>query len=467
MKVLIVSAWRDRFRGDERARRFPSLSAIHLAALCPSGIEVAVRHEHAHAVDPEDVDADLVAITATTGGSGRMYELADRLRARGHAVILGGTHASLCPEEASAHADAVAVGEAERSFPRMLADFERGALRGLYRQDAGLSLAGLPVPRYDLLEETFQFRCFVQATRGCPFDCTFCTLKQLDRGFRARPVGEVVRDIEACEGRTWLQRKMVWFWDDNLTADRAYARRLFAALRPLRRWWWTQASIDVAQDPDLLRLAAASGCLAVFVGLESFSASNLLQVRKGSNKVADYRRAIRAFHDAGIAVQAGIIVGLDDDTPETIRLIPEAVQEIGVDLAFLNMLTPFPATPLRSELAAAGRLLDHPWSQHDAAHVTHRPARMTPHELEQAYWAAYADLHSPRRAVRRLVGSTATRRLPAFLLNGYADGLMAFENLVQPDGPYAAESLAIGSQVSTQERPFGNLPSREASAPES
>ncbi len=464
--MLIVSAWQDRFRGDERARRFPSLSAIHLAALCPSGIEVAVRHEHARAVDPEDVDADLVAITATTGGSGRMYELADRLRARGHAVILGGTHASLCPEEASAHADAVAVGDAELSFPRMLADFERGALRGIYRQAAGLPLSGLPTPRYDLLEESFQFRCFVQATRGCPFDCTFCTLKQLDRGFRARPVEEVVRDIEACDGRSWLQRKMVWFWDDNLTADRAYARRLFAALRPLRRWWWTQASIDVAQDADLLRLAAASGCLAVFVGLESFSASNLLQVRKGTNKVADYRRAVRAFHDAGIAVQAGIIVGLDDDTPETIRLIPEAVQEIGVDLAFLNMVTPFPATPLRNELAAAGRLLDRPWPQHDAAHVTHRPARMTPHELERAYWAAYSDLHSPRRAARRLVGAAATRRLPAFLLNGYADGLMSFENVLRPDGPHAGDAPAAGSPDLTKERPVGTLPSREASAPE-
>jgi radical SAM superfamily enzyme YgiQ (UPF0313 family) len=466
VKVLIVSAWQDRFRGDERARRFPSLSAIHLAALCPNGVTVEVRHEHARAVDPEDVDADLVAITATTGGSGRMYELADRLRARGHSVILGGTHASLCPEEASAHADAVAVGDAELSFPRMLADFERGALRGIYRQEAGLPLSGLPTPRYDLLEESFRFRCFVQATRGCPFDCTFCTLKQLDRGFRARPVDEVVRDIEACDGRTWLQRKMVWFWDDNLTADRAYARRLFAALRPLRRWWWTQASIDVAQDADLLRLAAESGCLAVFVGLESFSASNLLQVRKGPNKVADYRRAIRAFHDAGIAVQAGIIVGLDDDTPETIRLIPEAVQALGVDLAFLNLVTPFPATPLRRELAAAGRLLDRPWSQHDAAHVTHRPARMTPGELERAYWAAYADLHSPRRAVQRLVGCTATRRLPAFLLNGYADGLMAFENLFRPDGPLAGESPEAESRDTTHECPASSRLHAEASAPE-
>jgi len=199
MKVLIVSAWRDRYQGDERARPFPSLSAIHLAALCPPGVEVEVRHEQMRAVDPETVTADLVAITATTGGSGRMYELADALRARGHAVVLGGPHVSLCPGEALLHADAVAGGEAEVSFPRMLEDFAQGTLGGSYRQEAGLPLAGLPVPRYDLLEDGFLFRCFVQATRGCPFNCNFCSLKGIDHGFRVRPVQEVIRDIQACK----------------------------------------------------------------------------------------------------------------------------------------------------------------------------------------------------------------------------------------------------------------------------
>ena len=442
-----MSAWRDRFSGDERARGFPSLSAIHLAALCPPGVDVTVHHEHVRPLVPSAVDADLVAITSTTGGSGRMYELADALRARGHAVILGGTHASLLPGEALAHADAVAVGEAERSFPRMLADFQRRRLGGVYRQEENLPLAGLPVPRYDLLEDEFRFRCFVQATRGCPHRCSFCTLKQLDHHFRTRPVREVIRDIEACEGRTWLQRKMVWFWDDNLTGDRDHARALFEALRPLRRWWWTQASIDVAQDRGLLRAAAASGCLAMFVGVESFSARNLLAVRKRQNRVEDYRRAVRTFHEAGIAVQAGIIVGLDDDTPESIRSIPEAVAEIGVDLAFLNVLTPFPATPLRDDLAASGRLLERPWSHHDAAHVTHRPARMTPAALEAAYWSAYADLHSPGRALRRVLRTAGTRRLPSMLLNGWADGLMALENLLHPDHLVPGEALDPGTPV--------------------
>ncbi len=436
MKVLIVSAWQDRFRGDERTRQFPSLSAVHLAALCPPHVEVSVCHEQIRPLDPDAADADLVAITATTGSSVRMYQLADRLRARGVAVILGGPHVSLVPQEALDHADAVAVGDAEISFPRMIRDFERRALRGIYAQPAGLPLDDLPIPRYDLLEEEFIFRRFVQATRGCPFHCTFCTLKSLDPGFRMRPVEHVIRDIEACEGKTWLQRKFVWFWDDNLTGNHAYARALFEKLLPLKKWWWTQTSIDMSRDPELLRLASRSGCLAVFIGLESFSAANLLQVKKGQNKVAEYRAAVRAFHDAGIAVQAGVIVGLDDDTPETLRLVPEAIQEIGIDLAFLNVLTPFPATPLRAQLEVEGRLLAGGWDTHDAAHVNHVPKKMTPGELEDVYWEIYRDLFSPRRSARRFLSGTRTSKLPALLLNGYVDGLMSVQNAIRPDRPF-------------------------------
>ncbi len=442
MRLLIVSAWQDRFHGDERMRDLPSLSAVHLAALCPPHVDVRVHHEQIRPVDPEAVDADLVAITATTGGAVRMYALADRLRERGAKVILGGPHASLLPQEALRHADAVAVGEAELSFPRMIRDLERGALGGVYTQPPLLPLDDLPVPRYDLLEDAFRFRCFVQATRGCPHRCTFCTLKTLDAGYRMRPVERVLRDIEACEGRTWLQRKFVWFWDDNLAGNRAYAAELFRRLRPLRRWWWTQASIDMARDRELLRLAAASGCLAVFVGIESFSAQNLAQVRKSQNKVAEYREAVRAFHDAGIAVQAGVIVGLDGDTPQTLRDLPDAIRDLGIDLAFLNVLTPFPTTALRAELAAQGRLLERPWSHHDASHVTHVPATMTPAELEAVYWEIYRRLHSPRRAARRIVGGLRSARLPAVVLSGWVDALMSIQNALRPDRLFDGDRVA-------------------------
>jgi radical SAM superfamily enzyme YgiQ (UPF0313 family) len=400
-------------------------------------------------VDPEGCDADLVAITATTGSALRMYQLADRLRARGASVILGGPHVSLVPEEALGHADAVAVGDAELSFPRMIRDFERHALRGVYTQPAGLPLDDLPVPRYDLFEDEFIFRRYVQATRGCPHGCTFCALKSIDSGYRVRPVEKVIRDIEACEGRTWLQRKFIWFWDDNLAGNRAYARELFERLRPLRKWWWTQASIDMARDPELLRAASRSGCLAVFIGLESFSAANLLQVKKGQNRVSEYRSAVKAFHDAGIAVQAGVIVGMDDDTPESLRAIPDAIAEIGIDLAFLNVLTPFPSTGLRDGLEREGRLLGRRWDRHDAAHVNHVPRHMTPQQLEDVYWEIYHDLFSPRRTARRILASARTAKLPALLLDGVVDARMSLQNLIRPDGPTEPCVLATASSNAT------------------
>jgi radical SAM superfamily enzyme YgiQ (UPF0313 family) len=436
MKVLIVSAWHDRYAGDERARAFPSLSAIHLAALCPPHIEVEVWHDQIKPLDPATVEADLVALTSTTGSSGRMYELADQLREKGIAVVLGGPHVTLVPSEALAHADAVAIGYGELSFPEMLQHFEHGRLERVYRQPEGLSLSGLPVPRYDLLEEGFLFRCFVQATRGCPFRCTFCTLKALDPNFRMRPVNEVVRDIESCEGRNWLQRKFVWFWDDNLTASPSYARELFAKLRPLRKWWWAQCSIDAARDKELLRLAAASGCLAVFVGIETFSEENLIRVRKKQNKVERYRRAVQAFHDAGIAVHAGLVVGLDGDTEASLRRIPEAVRELGVDLPFVNLLTPFPQTPLRSQLASEERLRGSGWEDHNGAAVAFLPRWMTPEELERTYWDVHHKLYSLRQTTRRTWGSIGNINLCGFAMNTCANALFSIQNLLRPDHPW-------------------------------
>jgi radical SAM superfamily enzyme YgiQ (UPF0313 family) len=436
MRIMIVSAWRDRYAGDERARAFPSLSAIHLAALCPSHVEVVVRHDQIAPVDPERVDADLVAITSTTGSSGRMYALADRLRERGIAVILGGPHVTLVPEEALRHADAVAIGYGEVAFPEMLRDFENGRLRRVYRQSDGLPLSGFPAPRYDLLEDGFLFRCFVQATRGCPFTCSFCTLKSLDEHFRVRPVAEVIRDIQSCEGRNWLQRKMVWFWDDNLMADVAYARELFTALHPLRRWWWTQCSIEAARDPDLLSLAARSGCLAVFIGIETFSQESLTRIRKRQNKVEQYRAAVKAFHDAGIAVHAGLIVGLDEDTPSSLRRIPEAVRELGIDLAFVNLLTPFPGTLLRAQMEAAGRLLDCGWERHNGAAVAFVPRWMTVDELERTYWEVHHELYATAQTSRRVLRSARNGNLRGFALNAYVNAIFWIQNLLSPDRPW-------------------------------
>jgi len=375
-----------------------------------------------------------------------MYELADRFRARGITVVLGGVHVSLLPEEALRHADAIAVGDAEESFPNMLRDFEHGRLHKIYRQYERLSLAGLPIPRYDLFEDEFPFRCLVQATRGCPFRCKFCALKAIDKHFRVRPPGEVIRDIQACQGGSWLGKKLVLFWDDNLTANRDYARDLFQRMIPLRKWWWSQFSIDVATDHELLRLAAKSGCKGAFVGMESFSASNLLQVGKRHNHVEQYREAVKSFHNAGIAVHAGIIVGLDHDDAESIRHIPEAVADLGIDLPFINLLTPFPSTPLYLEMERDGRLWDCGWELHDGAHVTFDPRLISAEALDKAFWKTHRSFYSMRSTLRRLMRMPMQIGPAASLVNGYVLLRMMAENMLHPDHPWPEETLAQISQ---------------------
>ena len=249
----------------------------------------------------------------------------------------------------------------------------------------------------------------------------------------------MIHDIAACDGRNWLQRKFVWFWDDNLTGSIGYAKELFQKLRPLRKWWWAQCSIDAAQDPDLLRLAANSGCLAVFIGIETFSADNLLQIRKRQNRVDRYRKAIQAFHNVGIAVHAGIIVGLDSDTEENIRIIPEIVESLGIDLPFLNVLTPFPGTPLHVQIRDEGRLLSFEWEHYNGADVTFFPLGMTPQALENAYWDVHHQFYSIGCTVRRIWNTAWYTRLPSLVLNAYANAFFGIQNLISPDRPYPLE----------------------------
>jgi radical SAM superfamily enzyme YgiQ (UPF0313 family) len=426
MKVLIVSVWEPRFE-SEYATRLPPLTGPLLAALCPPHAEVQLWHEQLRPLDLEvAAGADLVAISAMTGGADRMYWIADQLRVLGVTVVLGGPHVSLLPQEASLHADAVVVGDGDRTFPRLIADFERHALLPLYRDTSSCSLAGLPIPRYDLYED-FPVRCYVQATRGCPFSCSFCAMKGIDRTFRVRPVDEVIRDIEACEGKTWVQDKVVILWDDNLTANRAYAKELFRRLKPLKKWWYSQCSIDVARDPELVRLAAESGCMAVFIGIESFSDQSLDNLAKRHNKVADYQRAIRTLHEHGIGVHAGLVIGIDGDTPATLRKIPQFVDELEIDFPFLNILAPFPGTVIYEQLVAAGRLHgDTSWERYNAGHAVFRPLHMSADELERSFWALRGELYSVNRCLRRIWRSTSTG-LPNFFLSSVVNGNYALD----------------------------------------
>jgi radical SAM superfamily enzyme YgiQ (UPF0313 family) len=243
-------------------------------------------------------------------------------------------------------------------------------------------------------------------------------------------VAEVIRDIQYNRFPHWWQRKVVWFWDDNLTANRRYIKELLRAMIPLKKWWLTQASMDIAKDPELLDLMQRSGCIGVFLGIESFGEESLKSANKRQNKVTYYRECIQALHTRGIAVMAGFIAGFDGDTPQSIVGMAEALYEVGVDVPFLSVLTPYKGTPLYDQLEAEERLLkDRGWQFFNGYNVAFAPRGMSPDELLQAHRHLWRKAFSPAHVLKRLRRSGFKLRLGAWLLSLAMNGFYGMKAL--------------------------------------
>jgi radical SAM superfamily enzyme YgiQ (UPF0313 family) len=243
----------------------------------------------------------------------------------------------------------------------------------------------MPSPRWNLIKGRTYGKGVTIATRGCPFACDYCTIPQMyQRRMRYRPVGEVVDEIKRMPGRALI------FWDDNIGADRAYAKELFTAIAPLKRWWTSQCTADVACDDEFMSLAARSGCKALFLGLETISQASLNFANKRHHRATEYSEVIRRFHAHGIAVQAGVVFGFDHDDRTIFRTTVEFYRSVGLDSATVSVLIPFPNTPLFQRLDAAGRILTRDWSKYNGKKdVVFQPALMSAHELLMGMeWAA-------------------------------------------------------------------------------
>src|SRR5579859_2270942 len=312
----------------------------YLAAFAPPHWTVHHVDEVVSAVDFR-IEADLVAITFHTPTAPHAYALADRFRQRGIPVALGGPHVTLMPDEAQAHADVILVGEAEATWPQFLREFEAGTHRPRYCPPEPPTLEHAPMARKDLFHRRDHTAGVLFATRGCPHRCDFCTLAVMyQSSVRQRPVHSVAAEYGSFSG------KVIILWDDDIASDMKYAKTLFRALAPHRKWWSSQASIQAAYDDEFLDLAARSGCKQLFIGLESISQASVNEVQKRFNRVSEYGRAIERIHSHGIAVQAGIVFGFDHDQPGIFSETLDFLEAAGVQNATFNILTPFPGTPL-------------------------------------------------------------------------------------------------------------------------
>ena len=382
-----------------------------VAALTPPEFEVSLTDENVRAIDFRK-DPDLVGITALTATAQRAYDIADVFRARGVKVILGGIHPSFLPEEASQHADSVVIGEAEGVWPNLLEDFKANKLQRIYRQPERPSLLGLPVPRRDLFAEGAYFVTnTLQTTRGCPYSCAFCSVTSFfGRSYRCRPVEEVLREID-----TFKDRKFIAFVDDNIVGNPRFAKELFRALVPYKIKWAAQASVTIAGDEELLRLAAASGCVDLLIGFESLSPVNLASVGKRTNVVDEYESIIRRVHSHGIAVHGFFIFGLDEDNEDVFKRTVRFAQKMRLETAGFDFLTPYPGTALRESLDKAGRIIARDWSKY-GYEVLYEPKLMSRETLLKGHDWAWREFYSLPSIWKR-VGVARRNLAPLWAVN--------------------------------------------------
>jgi radical SAM superfamily enzyme YgiQ (UPF0313 family) len=377
----------------------PTLALTSFAAATPE--HWRVRYFDENLLDgrpPFQPMPEVVGITVHLTFARRAFELADWYRGRGSKVIMGGLHVLSCPEECAPHADALALGDGVQLWPRILADVEQGRLQRRYAATYESDYREDPKPRRSILpRKSFLTTSSLIATRGCHNRCGFCYLatEGLRMPYRMRDPAQIAAEFEA-DGQPYGV-----FIDNNLGSRRDYLRALCAALRPLRKIWSAAVTIDVTDDPSLIRDMALAGCTGVFVGLESLTDENLAEAHKKTPKTADYARRVRMLHDCGIQVNGSFVLGFDHDRKDVFARTAAWVEENRLECSTFHILTPYPATPLFRQMGAQGRLLHRDWSLYDTAHAVFRPKHMTPEELEQGYGWMYQRLFSHRSIWRR------------------------------------------------------------------
>ncbi len=352
------------------------LTMPYLAACTPPEFEVEIHDEIVRPLDMDAIAGDVVGITAVTPFAPRAYQLADALRAQGRTVIMGGPHATVLPREALQHVDAVVRGEGDRLWPRALRDWRQGRLQPIYLAEAPIPLRDLPRPRWDLLDpKQYIVPQVAQASRGCPNACEFCTLRTVFPGYRTRPVREVVEEVER------IPHKHVVLWDDNIAGDPRWAKELFRELAPLKKAWFSQATITVARDRELVELAGKSGCASLFIGLESFSKASLGGANKRFNRVERYREDVKALSGAGITAVAGIVFGFDQDGPDIFERTLEGAIDIGLTTLTTSILVPYPGSDLYARMRAEGRLRTTDWARYTSDELVFEHPRLSARQI--------------------------------------------------------------------------------------
>jgi radical SAM superfamily enzyme YgiQ (UPF0313 family) len=424
MKIVLISPERKRKKEEAFLFRLSFLNLPYVAAVTPPDVEVKIVDEAFEEIN-FDEKVDLVGITGQTPVIPRAYQIAEEFRKRGIPVAMGGVHASMLPEEALQHVDALVVGEAEEVWPNLVQDLRKGQLKKIYEGKGFVDPSKLPLPRRDLLNEKFYFPLkLLETTRGCPHHCDFCGVsKFFGFRYRNRPISEIDRELKTIFQKGpvmtsgfkkilsilsrdlpyFLKRRLLYIIDSNAAGDRRFCLDLVSLLKEYDLLWWGHAPVSIAFDQKLLEGFSQSGCIALNIGFESLSIRNLQTMGKGFNQPSRYAEAVKRVHDQRIGIMGTFIVGLDDDDPGVFQRIIDFCIHERLDWALTFIMAPYPGTESFKRLEKEGRIFCKDWEKYDSLNAVFHPLLMPAEELEKGMRRIWKEVFSLPSICKRIL----------------------------------------------------------------
>jgi radical SAM superfamily enzyme YgiQ (UPF0313 family) len=409
----------------------PPLNLAIIAGITPEDWDVKIVDENVEDIN-FDGDYNLVGISTMTANSYRAYEIAKQFKIRGFTVVIGGAHASVCPEEVIEHADTVVIGDAEPVWETLLNDFKANKLQRIYRADVKKMICSFGKPKRELYnKEKYLSVNTIQTSKGCPFKCSFCSIASRFGGkYGVKPVSDVIEEV----GELADRNMPVFFVDDNFLVNKKRSKEILNALKTMNVKWWSQADINIMKDREMLELMHESGCIKVVVGFETISEGSLETIQKYQNNLENYVDFIKTLHNHGVLVNTSFAFGTEHDREDVFEKTYKFLVDNEVIFATFNILTPLPGTEMYQQFRKENKLIDKNWSHYDMGHPVFQPTHLSTEQLKEGYNWICDEFYSFQEISKRV--STLKRNPHTFDIGLILGWNMGYKKLLDTFGVF-------------------------------